>query len=282
MNDKKVVLVTGCAKGGIGYEYCKAFADQNCRVIATDIPQRLNDIVDLPNDNVDALALDVTCDESVSSAVKTVVSKYGRIDILINNAGVGSTGPLAELPLESIRRAWEVNALGQLRLVQQVVPHMATRPGGGGGTIVNVGSVVGRVPTPWAGSYCASKAAVHAVTETLRVELRPFNIDVVLVVPGAVRSNFGKANMEGLGGFDWKLYKGFKEAIEERARASQGGQATEAEVLARHVVKKVLRPKPPKHIVFGHMTCLFAFLSWSPLWVRDWFFAKRFKLNEKL
>ncbi|XP_062072967.1 short-chain dehydrogenase virD-like [Humulus lupulus] len=280
MNDKKIVLVTGCAKGGIGYEYCKAFADQNCYVLATDIPQRINDIVDLPNDNVEALALDVTCDESVSSAVKTIISKYGHIDILVNNAGIGCTGPLAELSLESVRKAWEVNALGQLRLVQQVVPYMAARPGGG--TIVNVGSVVGRVPTPWAGSYCASKATVHAFTETLRVELRPFDINVVLVVPGAVRSNLGNAAMEKLRGIEWKLYKGYKEAIEERARASQVGKATEARIFARHVVKKVLKPKPPKHIVFGHMTCLFAFFSWSPLWVRDSFFAKRFKLNNKL
>lgn len=280
MNDKKVVLVTGCAKGGIGYEYCKAFANQNCHVFATDISQRINDIIDLPNDNVETVPLDVTCDESVSFAINAVVSKYGRIDILLNNAGIGSTGPLAELPLESIRKAWEINTLGQLRLIQHVVPHMATRPEGG--TIVNVGSVVGRVPTPWAGSYCASKASIHAVTETLRVELKPFKINVVLVVPGAVRSNFGNANMEKLMGFDWKLYKGFKEAIEERARASQGGKAMEAEVFARHVVKKVLRNKPPKHIVFGQMTCLFAFLSWSPLWVRDSFFAKRFKLNKKL
>ncbi|XP_030498083.2 short-chain dehydrogenase ptmH-like [Cannabis sativa] len=278
--DKKIVLVTGCAKGGIGYEYCKAFADQNCHVFATDIPQRIIDIVDLPNDTVETLALDVTCDESVSSAVETIVSKYGRIDILVNNAGIGSTGPLAELPLESIRKAWEVNALGQLRLIQHVVPHMATRPGGG--TIVNVGSVVGRVPTPWAGSYCASKATVQAFTEALRVEVRPFGIKVVLVVPGAVRSNLGKAAMENLKGIEWKLYKGYKEAIEERARASQVGKATEGGAFARHVVRKVLRPNPPKHIVFGHMTCLFAFLSWSPLWVRDSFFAKRFNLNNKL
>ncbi|KAL5556752.1 hypothetical protein UlMin_038988 [Ulmus minor] len=277
MKDKEVVLVTGCAKGGIGYEYCKAFAEQNCHVFASDIPQRIHEITDLPSDKVETIELDVTSDESVAAAVKNVISKYGRVDVLVNNAGIGSSGPLAELPLEMIKKVWEINTLGQLRLVQQVVPHMASQ---GSGRIVNIGSVVGKVPTPWAGPYCASKAYVHAISNTLRVELKPFNISVVLVVPGAVRSNIGKANMEKMGNSDWKLYGEFKEAIEERARASQGSKATDAGVFARHVVKKVLRPKPPKQIVFGHMTGLFALLSWSPLWVRDLFFTKRFMIRK--
>ena len=105
------------------------------------------------------------------------------------------------------------------------------------GSIVNVESVVGIVPTPWAGSYCASKAAVHAMSNTLRVELRPFGVNVVLVVLGAVRSNLGRANTERLGNYDWKLYKEFKEAIAERDRASQGGKATDATIFARHVAR---------------------------------------------
>ncbi|CAK9184124.1 unnamed protein product [Ilex paraguariensis] len=279
MSAPKIVLVTGCAKGGIGYEYCKAFADQNCRVFASDICPRMHDMLELQSDRIETLELDVSADESVASAVNTVVSKCGRIDVLINNAGIGSTGPLAELPLDAIRKAYEINTLGQLRMVQHVVPHMAAQ---GSGSIVNVGSVVGRVPTPWAGSYCASKAAVHAISNTLRVELRPFGINIVLVVPGSVRSNFGSNSTEKLENYDWKLYKDFKEAIAERARASQGGKATDAAVFARHVVKKVLSPRPPKQIILGHMTGLFAILSWSPLWARDLFFSTRFKLNKKL
>ncbi|KAK9284618.1 hypothetical protein L1049_023794 [Liquidambar formosana] len=279
MSDHKVVLVTGCAKGGIGYEYCKAFAEQNCHVFASDIPQRMNDMLDLTSDKIETLELDVSSDESAASAVNSVISKCGRIDVLINNAGIGSTGPLAELSLEAIRKAYEINTLGQLRMVQQVVPHMASQRSG---SIVNMGSVVGKVPTPWAGSYCSTKAAVHAMSNTLRVELNPFGINVVLVMPGSVRSNFGIASTERLmKNQDWKLYKEYKEAIAERARASQGSKATDATVLARHVAKKVLSPKPPKQIVFGHMTGLFTLLSWSPLWVRDLFFSTRFNLNKK-
>ncbi|XWS41736.1 hypothetical protein CRYUN_Cryun17cG0108400 [Craigia yunnanensis] len=279
MHEPKVVLVTGCAKGGIGYEYCRAFAEQNCRVVASDIPQRMDDMLDFRSDKIETIELDVSSDDSVSSAVNTVMSNYGHIDVLLNNAGIGGPGPLAELSPDAIKKAWEINTLGQLRMVQQVVPHMASRRMG---IIVNVGSVVGRVPTPWAGSYCSSKAAVHAMTNTLRVELRPFGINVVLVVPGAVRSNFGSSSLERLGNHDWKLYNEFKDAIAERARASQGSKATDATMFARHVVKKVLSPKPPKQIVFGHMTGLFAVLSWSPLWVRDLFFSTRFNLNKRV
>jgi NAD(P)-dependent dehydrogenase (short-subunit alcohol dehydrogenase family) len=280
MSDKKIVLVTGCAIGGIGYEYCKAFAEKNCRVIASDISTRMKDMSDLESDdNIETLELDVSSHQSATSVVDAIISKHGRIDILINNAGIGSTGPLAELPLDTIRKTWEINTLGQLRMVQQVVPHMAMKKSG---TIVNVGSVVGNISTPWAGSYCASKSGVHAMTNSLRLELKPFGINVVLVLPGSVRSNLGKANLEKLSDYDWKLYKDFKEVIAERARASQGEKATDGRVFARHVVNKVLSTKPPKQIVFGHMTGLFALLSWSPLWVRDMFFSSRFGLNRKV
>ncbi|KAK6923174.1 Short-chain dehydrogenase/reductase SDR [Dillenia turbinata] len=278
MSDQKVVLVTGCAKGGIGYEYCKAFAEENCHVFASDIPQRMGDISELSSDNIETLELDVSSDESATIAVNTIIEKRGRIDILVNNAGIGSTGPLAELPLDTIRKAWEINTLGQLRMVQQIAPRMASRRSG---TIVNIGSIVGKVPTPWAGSYCASKAAVHAMSRALRLELRPFGINVVLVLPGAIRSNFGKANRERVSNYEWKLYKPFKEEIAERATASQGTKATDATIFARHVVKKVLSPKPPRQIVFGHMTGLFAVLSASPL-LSDLFFNARFNLNKKV
>ncbi|KAL5988297.1 hypothetical protein ACLOJK_036060 [Asimina triloba] len=278
-NQNKVVLVTGCAKGGIGFEYCKAFAERDCHVFASDLPTRMHEMADLVSDKVHLLELDVSSDDSVASAVDAVLEAYGRIDVVINNAGISSTGPLAELSLEAVRRAWEINVLGQLRLVQRVAPHMAALRSG---CIVSMGSVVGLAPTPWAGSYCATKAAIHAMAHSLRVEMRPFGVDVVLVLPGSIRSSFGRAATERLGVQEWKMYGQFKEAIAERARASQGPKATDARLLARHVAGKVLRPKPPKQIVFGHMTTMFTMLALSPLWVRDLFFSKRFKLDKRL
>lgn len=278
MSEGKVVLITGCGKGGIGYEYCKAFAELKCTVFASDVSQRMPDLAELRSEpHIDTLELDVSSDASLTDAVELVISRHGRIDVLINNAGIGSVGPLAELPLEAVRKAYEINALGQLRVAQRVVPHMAAR---GSGSIVNVGSVVGEVQTPWAGSYCSTKAYVHAMSHALRVELKPFGINVVLVQPGAVRSAFGSNNMERLKDYEWRMYKDFKDSILERARASQSGKSTDAAVFARHVARQVLSSSPPKIIRYGHMTGLFTFLSWSPLWVRDLFFRKRFKLNK--
>ncbi|XP_048527368.1 short-chain dehydrogenase ptmH-like [Triticum urartu] len=278
-----VVLITGCAEGGIGYEYCRAFAALGCRVVATDIPDRVPDLAGLDDTVVvDRLPLDVTSEASVTDAVSRVLRDQGRIDVIVNNAGIGCTGPLAELSGEAVRRTMDVNFLGQLRLVHAVAPHMASRRSG---RVVNVGSVVGTAATPWAGVYCASKAAVHAATDALRLELAPFGVHVVKVVPGAVRSGLGHANTAQLAGAkqgqqQWGMYREFTAAIEERARASQGTGATEASVFARHVAARVMRPRPPREIVYGSMTGLFAVLAMSPAWARDAFFARRFGLNK--
>lgn len=282
-----VVLITGCAKGGIGYEYCVAFSALGCRVIATDIPAH---IPDLTSDStsaaaaVEVLPLDVTSDASVTAAVSQILATHGRIDVLVNNAGIGCTGPLAELGGESVRRAMDVNFHGQLRLIHAVAPHMAARRTG---RIANVGSVVGTAATPWAGGYCASKAAVHAATDALRLELAPFGVRVVKVVPGAVRSGLGHANAAqmsagaGDGGQKnrWGMYGDFAAAIEERATASQGKGTMEAAVFARHVARKVMSARPPREVVYGSMTVLFAVLAAAPVWARDRFFARRFGLN---
>ena len=284
-----VVLITGCAEGGIGYEYCRAFAALGCRVVATDVPDRVPGLAGLL-DAADRLPLDVTSDASVAEAVSRVLRDHGRVDVLVNNAGIGCTGPLAELGGgEAVRRAIDVNLLGQLRLVRAVAPGMASRRSG---RVVNVGSVVGNAATPWAGGYCASKAAVHAATDALRLELAPFGVHVVKVVPGAVRSGLGHANsaqLAGAGGDrarrgrqEWGMYREFAAAIEERARASQGGGATEASAFARHVAAQVMRARPPREIVYGSMTLLFAALAASPAWARDAFFARRFGLHRKL
>uniref|UniRef100_A0A0E0FER6 Uncharacterized protein n=2 Tax=Oryza TaxID=4527 RepID=A0A0E0FER6_9ORYZ len=273
-----VVLITGCANGGIGYEYCKAFASLGCRVVATDVPDRVPDLAGL---DADHLPLDVTSDESVEGAVARVLAEHGRVDVLVNNAGIGCTGPLAELRGEAVRRAMDVNFLGQLRMVRAVAPHMASRRSG---RVVNVGSVVGTAATPWAGPYCASKAAVHAATDALRVELRPFGVHVVKVVPGAVRSGLGHANAAQLAGgqAEWRVYREFAAAIAERARASQAGGATDGGVFAAHVARRVMSARPPREIVYGNMTLLFAALAAAPLWARDAFFAKRFGLDKML
>ncbi|GFZ17184.1 hypothetical protein Acr_26g0004540 [Actinidia rufa] len=207
MSHRKVVLVTGCAKGGIGYEYCKALAEQDCHALTSDIPQHVNEMTNLSLENVEIARRYVR------------LKAWRRVQTRPNQCPDRQCwdrmhGPLAELSLDEIRKAYEINTLG--------------------------------------------------------------------TKDGAIRSNFGSNTAEKLENYDWKLYREFKEAIAERARASQGGKSTDAASFARRVVKRVLSPRPPKQIVFSHMTVLFAALSWSPLWVRDLLFVNRFIINKKV
>ncbi|CAI8598270.1 unnamed protein product [Vicia faba] len=271
---KPVVLVTGCTGGGIGHALARSFAANSCKVVATS--RSRSTMADLDQDPKFFLQeLDVQSDESVNRVVDTVINKYGRIDILVNNAGVPCVGPLAELPLSTIQNTFETNVFGSLRMVQAVVPHMAARKQG---KIVNIGSVIGLASGPWSGAYGASKAALHALTDTLRLELGHFGIDVVNVVPGAVKSNIGNSGISIYNSMpEWKLFKPFEAAIRERALFSQRSRSTPADEFAKHTVAAVLRKKPPAWFSYGHYTTVMAIMYHLPLCVRDFLFKKAMK-----
>eukprot|EP00897_Mesotaenium_endlicherianum_P002283 jgi/Mesen1/2082/ME000151S01341 len=147
------------------------------------------------------------------------------------------------------------------------------------GKIVNIGSVVGYVATPFAGTYCASKAAVHSFTDTLRLELKPFGVDVVLIAPGSIRSNIGENNQQAIQARAWSLYSAYNEVIALRANASQSGKSTPTDVFAKEVVQKVLQEHPPRHFTLGHISTTFYILRWLPLWLVDRIFSKKFQLD---
>ncbi|GLJ48022.1 hypothetical protein SUGI_1014160 [Cryptomeria japonica] len=192
---KEVVLVTGCTPGGIGHAMAMEFAHMKCQVVAT--ARSFSSLEALRTNAQVALhtvQLDVLSETSIEEAVRTVMDMYGRIDILVNNAGVHSVGPLAELPMELLQSTFNTNVFGTMQVIKAVVPHMASRRKG---KIVNIGSVSVLVCNPWAGAYAASKAALHCLSDSLRVELKPFGIDVITVVPGAIKSNLDIDTKEG-------------------------------------------------------------------------------------
>ncbi|OIT35409.1 PREDICTED: NADPH-dependent 1-acyldihydroxyacetone phosphate reductase-like [Nicotiana attenuata] len=271
---KEVVLITGCSNGGIGHELARAFASKNCFVVAT--ARSLTSMSDFEDDPRFFLQeLDVLSDQSVTRVLTNVLEKFGRIDILVNNAGVQCVGPLAEVPLSSIQHTFNTNVFGPLRLIQSVVPHMASRKKG---KIVNVGSCIALAPGPWSGAYSASKAAVHSFTDTLRLELRPFGIDVITVVPGAVMSNIGNSAIANYSRMpEWKLYKKFEEAIRARAHFSQGPRSTPAEEFAKRTVNAVLKKKPPAWFSTGHLSTIAAIMYHLPLFIKDFIVRKRMK-----
>ncbi|KAK6922956.1 Short-chain dehydrogenase/reductase SDR [Dillenia turbinata] len=281
---KQVVLITGCTMGGIGHALARAFAASDCHVVATT--RSLTSMEDLKNDPRFYLQeLDVISEESVQKVISNVISKFGRIDIVVNNAGVQCVGPLAEIPVSAIQSTFDTNVYGSMRVIQAAVHHMASRKRG---KIVNVGSVAALAPGPWAGVYTASKAALHALTDTLRshlarilikmeeemltalLELKPLGIDVINVAPGAIKSNIGNtaaANYSKMP--EWNLYKPFEAVIRERAQFSQGMKSTPTDEFAKKTVATLLKKNPPAWFSYGQYSTIMGIIYHLPLSLRD-------------
>ncbi|KAG8082139.1 hypothetical protein GUJ93_ZPchr0014g47239 [Zizania palustris] len=264
-----VVLVTGCSEGGIGHAMARAFAGAGCAVVAT--ARSRASMRDLHGDErFLLLELDVRSDESVRRAVEDAVGEHGRVDVLVNNAGVHLVAPLAEVPMDSFHEVFDTNVYGAMRLIQAVIPQMIQRKKG---TIVNVGSIAALAPGPWAGAYSASKAALHALSDTLRLELRSFGINVMTVAPGGTKSNLGSSSASKYDQIhDWKYYKKYDESLRARTDISQGPGSTPAEELAERVVALVLKRNPPAWFAYGQFSAILNLLYYAPLWFRDYFY----------
>ncbi|KAG0449934.1 hypothetical protein HPP92_015672 [Vanilla planifolia] len=272
--ERPVVLITGCSEGGIGYALALELASKGCIVAAT--ARSLASLRSLEEDpRFFLLELDVVADDSIRRVVERVMERFGRIDILINNAGMHQVAPLAEVPMPIVEQVMCTNVYGPLKLIQAVVPHMISRRKG---KIVNVGSVAALASGPWAGVYTASKAALHSLTDSLRLELRPFGIHVMTVAPGAIRSNIGSSSLANYDHMpEWKLYKPFEAAIRARTTFSQTARSTPAEVFAKKTVADILKKNPPSWISYGHLSTVSAILYHLPLFIRDFLLSLAMK-----
>lgn len=188
MNNGNVVLITGCSTG-IGRGLAELLAGRGYQVVAT--ARDVSSIRDLPVDL--KLPLDVTDEVSVRTAVKSIMDRLGRIDVLVNNAGYATRGVIEELPMVKIQREFDVNVFGIVRMVQSVAPVMRAQRYG---KIINIGSISGQFSQPVNGAYCASKFAVEALSESLRYELGSWNIQVAVIEPGPVDTNFVKTSTD--------------------------------------------------------------------------------------
>lgn len=273
-DNKPVILITGCSNGGIGHALAKEFADNKCLVVATS--RKRVTMSDLEHDTrFELMELDVRSDESVDSVVKRVVDIFGKVDVLVNNAGVLCVGPLAEVPLSAVQDTYDTNVFGTLRMIQAVVPHMASRRRG---KIVNVGSVTALAPTPWSGAYTSSKSALHSLTDTMRLELKLLGIDTITVVPGAIKSNIANSASATYGRMpEWKLFKPFEAAIRERVDFSQRGKATPSEEFANKVVSQVLKKDSPAWFTYGAFSTTMSIMYHLPLSIRDYILRRAMK-----
>lgn len=180
------VLITGCSSG-IGRATAERFHDRGWDVYAT--ARTPSDIEDLADQGMETLELDVTLDEDCENAVETVVDETGGIGCLVNNAGYGEVAAVEDLTIEDFENQMDVNTYGPQRLMRRVLPYMREQEDG---TIVNMSSVGGRLSQPALGAYCASKFALEALSDALRPEVRQYGIDVVLVEPGPVATEFSE------------------------------------------------------------------------------------------
>jgi NAD(P)-dependent dehydrogenase (short-subunit alcohol dehydrogenase family) len=186
----RVAVVTGSSTG-IGFETALLLARSGFHTYATmrDLKKSRNitEIAAVENLPLKVLQLDVNDDNSVKSAVGKIVAEGNRIDVLVNNAGYGLFSPLEDVTLDQIREQFETNFFGAIRVVHEVIPTMRRQRNG---TIVNVSSLVGRVGLPLSSAYVSTKFALEGLSESVRYELNEFGINIILIEPGVIKTNF--------------------------------------------------------------------------------------------
>ena len=246
---KRVALVTG-ATSGIGYETARMLADHGYRVYAAG--RRVERLKPLADKGVTALQMDLTDSASIEKAVGRILQKEKRVDLLVNNAGYGSYGPVEQVSIDEVRRQFEVNLFGLARLTQLVLPAMRRARHG---RIVNTSSMAGRMVTYMGAWYHATKYALEAFSDALRMEMRPFGIDVVLIEPGAIATNWGAIAANNLQTVTRKsAYQkaGFRAAAGLR-RLYSSRHLTQPATIAKAIVRAstVRYPRPRYLLGFG-------------------------------
>ncbi len=267
------ILITGCASG-IGKALARRFHQQGLKVCAT--ARRIEAIADLQAEGMLTLPLDV-CNPTQIDALRQALQARGlHVRMLVNNAGYGAMGALLDVPHSTWQDQFEVNLFAPAALVRTFAPDMVARRQG---MVVNISSISGIAPTPFASPYCASKAAFNALSDSLRMELKPFGISVVTVQPGGIRSTFGESAGNKLSLPPDSFYQPVKVGILDRAQEGQKN-AMPADQFADMVVRSLLSPRCPPVLRFGEKSILLPALKrLLPDRLLDAILSRRFKLN---
>ncbi|KAF2797436.1 NAD(P)-binding protein [Melanomma pulvis-pyrius CBS 109.77] len=237
----KSILITGCSTGGIGHALALSFQKRGLIVFAS--ARKLSSMSSLSTlPNVHLISLDVTSTTSVTEAFEVVKSKTGgKLDYLVNNAGQGYTMPALDADIEQGKKMFDTNFWGVLRMVQTFSPLLKEAKG----TVVNIGSIVAYLNVPLTSLYNASKAALHMLDSTLRLELAPLNISVLTVVTGAIETSF-MSNIQEPQFPPNSFYLSIEQTVKARARGEDGYPRMKSGVFAEKVVKDVLGGKTGK------------------------------------
>ncbi|AIR89571.1 SDR family oxidoreductase [Pseudomonas cremoricolorata] len=271
------VLITGCSSG-IGRALADTFRDAGYEVWAT--ARKAEDVERLGEAGFTARKLDVNDRQALAQLAEELQAHSGQLDLLINNAGYGAMGPVLDAGAEGLRQQFDTNVFAVVEVTRALFPLLRQAKG----TVINIGSVSGVLVTPFAGVYCASKAAVHALSDALRLELAPFDIAVMQVQPGAIASQFAAHAQRGAEevlraeSAWWPL----REQVRARARASQD-RPTSASVFAQGVLAAARRRPLPAVVRLGNgSTALPLLARLVPRRLLDWALRKRFGLLRPL
>ena len=251
---EKVALVTG-SSSGIGYETSLALAREGYFTYATmrDLKKEavIKKIAEEENLPLKVIELDVDNHDSVQNAVKTIIEEKQRIDVLVNNAGWGIWGTAEDVSIEEFRAQFETNFFSVVRMIQKVTPIMRKQ---GTGDIVNISSIAGRIGFPVSTAYISSKFAIEGLSESLRYELGPFGVDVIIIEPGVIKTNFFDSMKTAKKAND--VYKEITEKVISGVKM-MAEMGTPPKEVANVIIKSLKEEKPLPRYVVGNDAAMF-------------------------
>jgi len=242
----QVVLITG-ASSGIGKETARLLSQKGYKVYGA--ARRIDKMKELEQFGVRLLEMDVTDDDSMTAGITSIIKNEGRIDALVNNAGYGSYGALEDVPISEAKYQFEVNIFGLARLTQLVLPYMRQQHSG---RIINISSIGGRIGEPHGAWYHATKFAVEGLSDSLRMELKEFGIDVVVIQPGAIKTEWaGIAREKMLQTSGNTAYSDLTQKHASMFEKADGKMGSDPVVIARTIEKAVTASKPKTRYAAG-------------------------------
>jgi NAD(P)-dependent dehydrogenase (short-subunit alcohol dehydrogenase family) len=253
---EKVAVVTGTSSG-IGFETSLALAREGYFTYATmrdtTKSNKIKEIAQKENLKINVLELDVDDEKSVKSAIAQILDQKQRVDVLVNNAGWGLWGCVEDVSIDEFKEQFETNFFSIIRLIQEVAPTMRKQ---GSGTIVNVSSVVGRIGFPASPAYISSKFALEGLSESLRFEFAPFGVDVIIIEPGVIKTNFMKnMKMAKKSELD-TVYKDITTKVVSGVKM-MAEMGTPPKEVANTIVKAIKDKKPLPRYIVGNDASMF-------------------------
>lgn len=244
--NSQVVLITG-ASSGIGKRTAEILLTQG--YIVYGAARRVENMLSIKEQGAHTHYLDITDDAGIQDLIDTIIKEQGRIDVLINNAGYGSYGAIEDVPVSEGKRQFDVNLFGLARLSQLVIPHMREQSFG---KIINISSVAGKIHSPLGGWYHASKHALEGLSDCLRFELKPFGIDVIIIEPGLIATEWDDIALESAETYSGKTI--YKQYIQGLRNLFSNMHPAAPDVIAHIIIKSIKTRKPKTRYVAGFGT----------------------------